>query len=93
MSFGSVPVFATTSITRKRPPTLSRAFRELSKNTDQATRVLTLEVQRRAFGAPGEPGDPARIQRLAAVIVVAYDGLMQTAAEVRNQVVPDECSS
>ena len=49
------------------------------------------EIYLRAWGAPGEPGDPMRIQQLARLIVGSYETLMRTTAELRNQVVPSEC--
>jgi hypothetical protein len=49
-------------------------------------------VQIQAFGAPGEPGDAARIQHLAHLVLRAYEGLLDIAAEVRNQDIPSQAA-
>lgn len=41
------------------------------------------------MGAPGEPGDPGRIEHLARRLINLYGSLMDWAAEMRNTSVPD----
>ncbi len=69
---------------------LGRTFRARGVTLEQITRPLTPEIQQQAFGLPGEPGDPMRIQQVARLIVSGYEDLMRTAAELRNQTVPRE---
>jgi hypothetical protein len=47
-------------------------------------------AQERAFGRPGEPGDPAEIERFARMITGRYAELLNTARSIREHVVPDE---
>ena len=69
---------------------LTRAFRDISMAVEQIDRTLEPAVQERAFGAPGQPGDPLRIQHLAAAVIRPYGELMRIASELRNQDVPEE---
>lgn len=69
---------------------ISRTMTSLRMTTHQLSRPLTPEIQQRAFGAPGEPGDPMRIQHVARAIIKGYEEFMRIAAELRNQVVPSE---
>jgi TIR domain len=48
------------------------------------------EAQARAFGLPGEPGDPDRIHHLALRWTSIYEGLMDWAADVRGTTCPQE---
>lgn len=52
-------------------------------------RLFTPEVHERAFGAPGEPGDAARIEHLAKRIMNSYEELLDWAAGLRACAVPD----
>jgi hypothetical protein len=70
---------------------LSGTFDAYGQIVAQIDRVLAPEVQARAFGPPGEPGDPLRIKHLAKAILDVYERLMRTAAELRNQLVPNDC--
>ena len=69
---------------------LTRSFRDISMAVEQIDRTLEPAVQERAFGAPGQPGDPLRIQHLAAAVIRPYGELMRIAGELRNQDVPEE---
>jgi hypothetical protein len=51
-------------------------------------RVLAPEAQAEAFGAPGEPGDPARIEHVGHAVVRAYEALLDAAGGLRQQAVP-----
>ncbi|MBO3086632.1 hypothetical protein [Cellulomonas fengjieae] len=46
--------------------------------------ILSFESQERAFGAPGEPGDPDAIRILAARLLGVYADLLDWAASVRE---------
>lgn len=52
-------------------------------------RLFEPEVQERAFGARGEPGDAARIEHLAKRIIGSYEELLDWAAGLRACTVPD----
>lgn len=52
-------------------------------------RILSPETQQRAFGLPGEPADPVRIENLARRLITMYESLFDWAAELRNARVPD----
>lgn len=47
-------------------------------------RLLSPSVMSLAFGAPGEHGDPARIEHVARRLLEIYEGLLDWAASVRN---------
>lgn len=42
------------------------------------------EVQERAFGLPGQPGDPARIRQFALRLTGTYEGFLDCAARLRG---------
>lgn len=46
------------------------------------------ELLQRAFGAPGEHGDPERIEHVARAILQMYESMMDWGASLRNTVVP-----
>jgi hypothetical protein len=52
--------------------------------------VLAANVQQRAFGAPGEPGDADRIMHMAQRLLDVYEGFIDEAARLRGASVPDE---
>lgn len=60
-----------------------RTVGDLDKANDPA-------VQERAFGRPGDPGDPAEIQRFARMVTGRYAELLHAAGSLRSHVVPDE---
>jgi hypothetical protein len=67
--------------------------REIGWVADQIAarnRVFDKSVQERAFGAPGEPGDPAQIEHFAQTIVDSYETLLDWSAEIRNLSCPRE---
>jgi hypothetical protein len=71
-------------------PWLSAQTDEASHLARQLEVVLAPQAQERAFGAPGTPGDPARILHLARRSTSIYKNLMDWAAKVRGVSVPDE---
>lgn len=50
--------------------------------------ILSPENQVRAFGAPGEPGDPRLIEHLAKRILSTYEGLLDWATRIRGVAFP-----
>ena len=56
----------------------------IRRQIEAIDRVLDPSVQAEAFGAPGEPGDPARIEHMARCIVKIYESLLDSAASLRN---------
>ncbi|GBQ04222.1 hypothetical protein SSP531S_57140 [Streptomyces spongiicola] len=71
---------------------LSNSLNDLSGGPQNIERMLSLEVQERAFGAPGEPGKPELIEHIAKRIVGAYEQMMDVAAELRGAGVSEELS-
>ena len=67
---------------------LSHATDDMAHAIGQINRVLAPEAQAEAFGAPGEPGDPAPIEHVAQTLVRCYEALLDTAAGLRQQAVP-----
>lgn len=51
--------------------------------------VLDADTWVRAFGLPGEPGDPERIQHLAQRLLDVYEGFLDEAARLLGSSVPD----
>jgi hypothetical protein len=68
---------------------LRAAFDDLGACIRHITRVFEPEAQEKAFGAPGEPGDPVRIQHFARHVLRCYEDMLDWAASVRNHAVPD----
>jgi TIR domain len=73
------------------------AIRYLSAATQQAslissgiTRVLDSDAQTAAFGAPGEPGDPERIEHLATRLIGVYEEFLDWARDLRSITVDAE---
>lgn len=69
---------------------LGDEFSRLEAMVGSAMRVFDPEVQERAFGAPGEPGDPVRIENLARHVINSYEAILDWAAGLRAVVPPDE---
>ena len=68
---------------------LSGAFRSAQALAANVGRVLDPRSQELAFGAPGEPGDPARIEHLAQRLIDIYEGFLDWAARLRGAAVPE----
>jgi len=68
---------------------LGHATDDMAHAMGPINRVLAPEAQVEAFGAPGEPGDPARIEHVAQAVVRAYEALLDAAAGLRQQAVPE----
>jgi hypothetical protein len=62
---------------------LGSAFSDARVLMDNFNRVFDQAAQERAFGAPGEPGDPIEIDHLASRMIDVYEGLIDWAARVR----------
>jgi hypothetical protein len=68
---------------------LGREIGWVGKQIEILNRILAPTVQEQAFGAPGEPADPIRIENLARRVVTMYESLLDWAASLRNTSVPD----
>ncbi len=68
---------------------LSSAFSRVSGVVEALSRVFPQEVQEEAFGAPGDPGSPTRIEHFAARILQTYEELLDWAASMRAVSPPD----
>ena len=55
---------------------------------DTLMRLMEPSVQARAFGEPGQPGDPERLKHLAARWNTVYEGLLDWAASIRGTNAP-----
>ena len=60
------------------------AIGRISSIVQNFDHVLGAEAQERAFGRPGEPGDPDRIVHLAERFVSVYEDFMDWAADLRG---------
>jgi hypothetical protein len=67
---------------------MSMAFGDLASIIEPLNRVFA--GQEEAFGAPGEPGDPVRIEHLARWILAAYEDMLDWAAGLRAVAVPEQ---
>jgi hypothetical protein len=56
---------------------------------ESVMRVFEPEARERAFGAPGEPGDPVRIENLARHVIRIYEAMLDWAAGLRAVVPPE----
>ena len=63
---------------------LARASEEASHLSQTLTQMMGQEVQARAFGAPGQPGDPDRLFHLAKRWNSVYEQFMDWAAGIRG---------
>lgn len=70
--------------------TLSGAASEASAIASGIVRVLDPRAQEAAFGAPGEPGDPDRIEHLAGCLISLYEEFLDWAAKLRGVSIPEE---
>lgn len=50
---------------------------------DPLMRPFDVNVQQRAFGPPGEPGDAGGVEYFATRILIAYEAMLDWAAEMR----------
>lgn len=69
---------------------LSSAFGESLLLMDNFNRVFEQAAHERAFGAPGEPGDPVQIEHLGTRLIDVYGDLLDWAARVRATPVDEE---
>jgi hypothetical protein len=70
------------------PDFLGREIGWVGDQTSVLGRILSPETQEQAFGLPGEPADPVRIENLARRLITMYESLLDWAAELRNATVP-----
>lgn len=70
------------------PDFLGREIGWVGDQTSVLGRILSPETQEQAFGVPGEPADPVRIENLALRLIKMYESLLDWAAELRNASLP-----
>jgi hypothetical protein len=64
---------------------LTNSFPRLSEISGRlTTRVFDKDAQEQTFGAPGEPGDPDRIEHFAKHILAGYEEMLDWAASMRS---------
>lgn len=68
---------------------LAGALADATVITSPVETTLSHENQTRAFGAPGEPGDPLLIEHLAKRVLSMYEGLLDWATRIRGVGFPD----
>lgn len=71
---------------------LQGAMNEALAISDGINRVLDSRAQEAAFGAPGTPGDPERIEHLASRLIAVYEEFLDWAAKLRGMNVPNQLS-
>jgi hypothetical protein len=69
---------------------LGVAWRHAGTIVERAVRLLEPRNTERAFGRPGEPGDPEFIEQLGRRLIGAYEALLDWAADLRSINVPEE---
>jgi hypothetical protein len=69
---------------------LTSAAHDAMMIADGLNRVLDSDAQNSAFGAPGEPADPARIEHLAMRLISVYEEFLDWAANLRGVGVPSQ---
>lgn len=72
---------------------LFNKFSDMSSITEGAMKVFSHEMQIKAFGEPGSPGDTGRIIHMAKHTVGAYEGLIDWAADIRGVTIPSALES
>jgi hypothetical protein len=68
---------------------ISRETEWAGRQIEILDRLLGGPTWKKAFGAPGEPGNPVRIENLARNFIKTYEALLDWSASLRNAVVPD----
>lgn len=68
---------------------LSSELSNLVALVDALSHGFPRDVQEQAFGPPGEPGDPIRIEHFAKRIIQTYEGMLDWAAAIRGVEPPD----
>jgi hypothetical protein len=69
---------------------ISSKMAEMRQYLNTFNRVFDPEVLERAFGVPGEEGDPDKIKHVAEGVIRVYESMMNWAAELRNTSVPGD---
>jgi hypothetical protein len=68
---------------------LSSEIGWMGKQVGLLDRILSPSLQNQAFGSPGQPGDPARIEALSRRLIEMYESLLDWAATLRATMVPE----
>ncbi|GAA0977975.1 hypothetical protein GCM10009555_040100 [Acrocarpospora macrocephala] len=68
---------------------LGDVMNDMAATSRAVTKVLDRRAQELAFGLPGEPGDPARIEHLGARLIGVYEEVLDLAATMRGTGVSD----
>ena len=63
---------------------VSSSMRDLSVCTDNVMRMLNPQGRDRAFGLPGQPGDPALIEHIADRFIEVYEAILDAAVRLRG---------
>lgn len=63
---------------------MGQALDDIRDRVESLTALFEPEVQQRAFGAPGQPGDPDRIRHLAERWTATYAGMLDWAVRLRG---------
>jgi TIR domain len=63
---------------------ISREMAWLGRQVATVKRILAPAILERAFGAPGEAGEPEQIEAAARRVVALYESLLDWAARIRN---------
>lgn len=63
---------------------VGNASKDLQACVQNLLRVLDPRAQERAFGPPGQPGDPALIEHIATRLVEVYEEMLDVAATLRG---------
>ncbi|MFD5434152.1 hypothetical protein ACFWJ4_18600 [Kitasatospora sp. NPDC127067] len=71
---------------------ISAAFHEAADIAHRVEVWLSPDAQERAFGAPGEPGNPVLIEHLARRLVGTYGSLIEWSVSVRSISAPENLS-
>lgn len=69
---------------------LNRELDWLRRHLSALGRLFDPVAVEQAFGKPGEPGNPMRIEHLARRLIEAYEAMMDWSAEIRNTNAPAE---
>jgi hypothetical protein len=65
------------------PTYVGTFFSRLAALMDPLMRPFEADAQERAFGPPGESGDPGRVEHFARRILIAYEAMLDWASELR----------
>jgi hypothetical protein len=72
---------------------INTTMNDLSAYTTDLLKMLDSRARERAFGPPGQPGDPALIEHLASRFVEIYEEVLDSAARFRGVRISDNMAS